>query len=90
MTRARRQHGVNSVADLMADPHVAARENIVTLPDGSGGEVSMVGVLPKLSRTPGRVRHAGRPLGADNEAVYGEWLGLSPDDVRALRERGLI
>jgi crotonobetainyl-CoA:carnitine CoA-transferase CaiB-like acyl-CoA transferase len=80
---------VNSIADLFADPHVAARENLVEVPDGDGGSVRMVGVIPKLSRTPGRIRHAGRQLGADNENVYAELLGLSAEEVRALRERGV-
>jgi crotonobetainyl-CoA:carnitine CoA-transferase CaiB-like acyl-CoA transferase len=81
---------VNSIADVFADPHVAARENLVPVPDGKGGRVRMVGVLPRLSRTPGRIRHGGRPLGADNEEVYGELLGLEPEEVRALRARGIV
>jgi crotonobetainyl-CoA:carnitine CoA-transferase CaiB-like acyl-CoA transferase len=81
---------VNSIADVFADPHVAARENLVPVPDGKGGRVRMVGVLPRLSRTPGRIRHAGLPLGADNEAVYGELLELGTEELRALRERGII
>jgi crotonobetainyl-CoA:carnitine CoA-transferase CaiB-like acyl-CoA transferase len=81
---------VNSIADVFADPQVAARENLTPVPDGKGGEVRMVGVLPKLSRTPGRIRHAGRPLGADNEEVYGELVGLEPAAIRALRARGIV
>ena len=81
---------VNSIADLFADPHVAARENIVSVADGSGGEIRMVGVLPKLSRTPGRIRHAGRALGADNAEVYAEILGLDLVEVDDLRKRGVI
>ena len=81
---------VNSIADVFADPHVAARENLVSVPDGEGGQVRMVGVLPKLSRTPGRIRHAGPPLGADNREVYRELLGLGPAELGALRERGII
>jgi formyl-CoA transferase len=81
---------VNSIADVFADPHVAARENLVPVADGEGGQVRMVGVLPKLSRTPGRIRHAGRPLGADNREVYRELLGLGAEELGALRERGII
>ena len=81
---------VNSIADVFADPHVQQRENLVAVDDGRGGEIRMVNVIPKLSRTPGEVRHAGRPLGADNEAVYAELLGLSPERLADLRERGVI
>jgi len=81
---------VNSIADVFADPHVAARDNLVAVPDGQGGDVRMVGVLPKLSRTPGGIRHAGRPLGADNDEVYRDLLGLTADELHSLRERGVI
>ncbi len=50
----------------------------------------MVGVIPKLSRTPGKIRFSGRPLGSDNHEVYGEWLGLAPADVDTLREEGVL
>ncbi len=81
---------VNSIADVFDDPHVQARENLVSVDDGRGGEIRMVNVIPRLSRTPGQIRHAGRPLGADNEEVYQELLDLSPEQVADLRERGVI
>ncbi|MBA2327655.1 MAG: CoA transferase [Actinobacteria bacterium] len=58
---------VYTMADLAADPHVQARDALVEV-DG----VTMQGVVAKLSRTPGRVVHAGRPLGADTEEVLAE------------------
>ena len=81
---------VNSIAELFEDPQVAARENLVAVPDAEGEPLRMVGVIPKLSRTPGRIQHAGRPLGADNDAVYREWLGISSEELLALRERGVV
>jgi crotonobetainyl-CoA:carnitine CoA-transferase CaiB-like acyl-CoA transferase len=51
-------------------------------------------VLPspvlKLSETPTVFKHAGRALGADNEAVYHDLLGLSPEQVRSFAEAGVI
>ena len=58
---------VYTVAELMADPHVQERETFRTV-DG----VTMLGPIARLSRTPGAVRHAGRPLGADTQAVLFE------------------
>lgn len=58
---------VSSVADYAADPHVAARQAIVEV-DG----VPMVAPIARLSATPGSVRWAGRPLGADTQAVLDE------------------
>jgi crotonobetainyl-CoA:carnitine CoA-transferase CaiB-like acyl-CoA transferase len=58
---------VYDMADLAADPHVAARETIAEV-DGT----PMQGLIAKLSRTPGHIRWAGRPLGADQAEVLGE------------------
>ena len=81
---------VNSIADVFADPHIQARGNLAAVADGQGGTIRMAGVLPKFSDTPGQIRHAGRPLGADNLEVYGEWLGYSPEQVDAMSKRGVI
>ncbi len=60
---------VYSVADYAADPHVAARGAVVEV-DG----VPMAAPIARLSATPGTVRWAGRPLGADTEEVLSELL----------------
>jgi len=65
---------VYTMEDVFADAHVRAREAIVEV-DG----VQMPGPVARLSRTPGRVRHAGRPLGADTEEVL---AGLWKEDGR--------
>ena len=82
---------VYNVQDLFADPHIRARENIVALANPLGGLLHMVGVLPKLSLTPGAVEHAGPvEVGAHNEEIYCGRLGLSHDDLHHLRTRGII
>ena len=48
--------------ELLADPHVRARDVFVEV-DG----VVMQAPIARLSRTPAHVRHAGRPLGADDD-----------------------
>lgn len=58
---------VYDMADIFADPHLQARQAIVQA-DG----VAQQGVVAKLSATPGRVRWAGRALGADTDAVLAE------------------
>jgi len=45
--------------------------------------------VPKLSRTPGHIRHSGPDLGADTQAVLQE-LGMSPEDIQALQAQQLI
>ncbi|MBI4608054.1 MAG: CoA transferase [Candidatus Rokubacteria bacterium] len=82
---------VYSVKDLFEDPHVKARENIVTVPSPLGGLLHMVGVVPKLSRTPGSIRSTG-PLkvGEHNEEIYLGRLGLTLHELESLRARGIV
>jgi crotonobetainyl-CoA:carnitine CoA-transferase CaiB-like acyl-CoA transferase len=82
---------INSVQDLFADPHVRARDNLMTAPHPLGGLLHMVGIVPKLSLTPGTVDNVG-PLtpGAHNEEIYCGRLGLSRDDLDSLRTKGII
>jgi crotonobetainyl-CoA:carnitine CoA-transferase CaiB-like acyl-CoA transferase len=56
---------VLDMKDIFADPHYAARHMIAEA-DG----VKMQDVVARFSRTPGRLRHAGRALGADTRAVF--------------------
>ena len=79
-----------TIADIFKDPHYAARETIVPVPDIDFGRVRMQNATPRLTRTPGRVRHAGKELGADNEAIYCGELGLSPDELARLKTKNVI
>lgn len=81
---------VYDVVDIVNDPHYNARGDIVTADDSELGPIKMHGVVPKLSRTPGRVRHPGREMGASNEVWYREILGLSQEEYGALVKRGVI
>ena len=64
--------------DMLADPHFAAREALVTQDDPELGPITMQGVFPKLSVTPGSVRRpAPRVVGQDTDAVLARWLGES-------------
>ena len=80
---------IYDVADVMKDPQYQALGSIVSVPDEELGEVKMQNVLFRMLGTPGRVRWAGRRLGEDNAAVYGE-LGVSAERVAALRAEGVV
>ena len=54
------------------------------------GEFAMQNVVPKLSESPGRVRHVGPGLGEHNEEIYRGLLGLDDDSLSALRSTGII
>lgn len=64
---------VYDMADIATDPHLAARGALVEL-DGTVQQ----GLVARLSRTPGQLRHAGRPLGADQDVLTADdpWAAL--------------
>jgi len=73
--------------DIIADPQVQARNAIIRVMHHEYGELAMQNVVPRLSDTPGAVRHAAPALGADTEAVLGELLGIDAAGLAQLRER---
>jgi crotonobetainyl-CoA:carnitine CoA-transferase CaiB-like acyl-CoA transferase len=82
---------VNSVRELFADPHMQARENIVSATSPLGTLIRMAGIVPKLSLTPGAVDALGpQEPGAHNDEIYGGRLGLGRDELAGLRARGVI
>ncbi|MEV4151825.1 CoA transferase [Nocardia salmonicida] len=76
--------------DMFTDPHFAAREAIVRLAHPEFGELPMQNVFPKLSETPGSVRHPGPELGEHNQDVYGGLLGLDEKAIGRLAADGVI
>ena len=79
-----------SVADIFADPHVAARGDIVEVDDPVIGPLRMQGVYPRFSRTPGAIRAGAPRLGAHNDEVYGGLLGLTAEERARLAREGVI
>jgi len=79
-----------TVADICADPHVAARGDITTVVDPIVGPLRMQGVYPRLSRTPGKIRSGAPRLGEHNDEVYGKLLGLSAAQRARLRADRVI
>jgi len=79
-----------TMADIYADPHYAAREMLVDIPDAELGTVRVANVVPKLSRNPGGIDHAGGQVGVDTRAVLQASLGLSDAEISALQDEGVI
>ncbi|MCA1834107.1 MAG: CaiB/BaiF CoA transferase family protein [Actinomycetota bacterium] len=80
---------VYDARDLLEDEHVIATQMVTSVPDEDLGPMRMQNVLFRMSETPGEIRHTGRSLGADTDAVLGE-LGVSSERIHALRERGIV
>lgn len=81
---------VYNAEQLLSDPHHSARETFVRVEDADLGSMVVQAPVPRLSATPGRVEHLGRPLGADNDDVLRTWLDLDDDAIGALRADGTI
>lgn len=80
---------VYDVRDVMADPQFAALDTVTEVEDPELGPIRMQNVLFRLSGTPGAIRWAGRPHGADTDAVLTE-LGLTRAEIDALRTEGAL
>ncbi|MDP6561098.1 MAG: CoA transferase, partial [Candidatus Binatia bacterium] len=81
---------VYNIRDIFEDPHYRTRGNIVEVEDPVMGTVKMQDVVPKLSLTPGKVRSTGPTLGQHNGDIYGSLLGLEPQEIAQLQEKGVI
>lgn len=80
---------VQDVRDVLSDPQYQALDTVTAVDDPELGRIRMQNVLFRLSATPGAIRWAGRPHGADTDAVLTE-LGLTADELSTLREAGAL
>jgi crotonobetainyl-CoA:carnitine CoA-transferase CaiB-like acyl-CoA transferase len=81
---------IMSSREMAEDPHYIARDVHVEWDDEQVGHVKGIGVIPKFSRTPGKVFRGTVAIGHDNERVYRGLLGLSPAEMEELRRAGVI
>lgn len=81
---------IYTIADIFGDPHYRARGAIVQANDDELGSVAMANVVPRLSATPGTVRHAGHQPGHDTRRVLHDRLGLDDNALDALEAAGVI
>ncbi|MEO0360100.1 MAG: CoA transferase [Pseudomonadota bacterium] len=89
------EHGVPcgliyKAEDMIEDEHFRARDAIVDVDHPDFGRMKMQNVAPKLSATPGAIRHVGPELGQHNDYVYGDVLKMSVERRAALAEKGVI
>lgn len=80
---------VYDAEQLMSDEHLRARGTFVPVDDPDLGVVRVQAPVARMSGTPGTVEHLGRPLGSDNDAIFGGLLGLSAERRRELHDRGV-
>jgi len=81
---------VNTIPDVLSDPHVQARETILELDHKGIGKVPIMGSPIRLSETPPQIRTAAPEVGEHNREIYGDLLGLSPEEISKLEKEGVI
>ena len=89
------EHGVPAgniyrAPEMIADPHFKARDALMEIDHPRHQNFVMQNVAPKLSKTPGHIGSVGPELGAHNEEIYGELLGMGKGKIDELRNRGII
>jgi len=81
---------IYTVADIFKDPHYAARGMLASIPDDDLGSVTVPDVVPRLSATPGMLRHSGHRVGQDTRRILGEVAALSSEEITRLQAQGVI
>jgi crotonobetainyl-CoA:carnitine CoA-transferase CaiB-like acyl-CoA transferase len=81
---------VYTIADIFQDPHFRARDMLLQVAHDKLGQLTMPGIVPKLSRTPGAVYRAGPEQGEDTHSVLRDLLGIPQADLDTLEHAGVI
>ena len=82
---------INTLSEVFADPQVQARNTVVHMPHaGSPEGVKVIANPVRLSKTPASYRLSPPTLGEHTDAVLSERLGLAPERLEALWEKGVI
>ena len=76
--------------DIAQDPHYKARDVHIEWDDEQVGRVKGVGIVPKFSKTPGKIWRGSVPVGHDNQRVYGDLLGLGAAEIDTLKHDKII
>ena len=81
---------VYDIQQIMEDPHCQARGTIIQMPDEDLGKIRIPNIVPRLSRTPGRIRYTGKSqIGYDTVEILKE-IGLQLEEIERLEKKGVI
>ncbi len=81
---------VFTMPDIFRDPHFRARGMLTDTPHDELGSVTLASPVPRLSDTPGRIRHAGRGVGHDTAEVLRTLAGLDAATIEQLAAQGIV
>ena len=81
---------INSIAEVVQDPHFRERGMVRDHHDDDFGTITVPGVFPVLSETPGDIAWLGpQQVGAHNAEIYAR-IGLGEETIEDLKARGVI
>jgi crotonobetainyl-CoA:carnitine CoA-transferase CaiB-like acyl-CoA transferase len=80
---------IYSIADIFENAQYRARGNI-QMKESRAGAIAVPDVVPRLSSTPGEIRWLGESIGAQNEEIFRDLLGLQDGDLQQMRDEGVI
>jgi crotonobetainyl-CoA:carnitine CoA-transferase CaiB-like acyl-CoA transferase len=82
---------VSTPDDVLKDRHWLERGDIVEVLDSTTRTlVKQIGIVPKFSKTPGKIWKGVPKLGEDTEEVLKSLAGLGDEELKQLREKGII
>ncbi|MFS0736626.1 CaiB/BaiF CoA-transferase family protein [Sphingomonas sp. 1P06PA] len=81
---------IYSPADILNDPHYAARGAIATIAHPTIGALKLPAIQPHFSTGPAPEMRPAPALGEDTDTVLTELLALSPESLAELRASGVV
>ncbi len=81
---------IYNIEDIFNDVHYKARNMIDSVKVEGLGELKVPGIMPKFSKTPGRIKWAGAKLGEHNKEIYKDMLGMSEEELKDMEEKGIV
>ena len=80
---------VYSIEDVVADPHVQARNALIQLPDPDLGYLAAPCVVPRFSNHTPVTPRSGPGVGEHNEEVFRE-IGVGTEELARLKSLGIV
>ncbi|MFH1088120.1 MAG: CoA transferase, partial [Chloroflexota bacterium] len=80
---------VNSIPDLVNDPHLKARDMLREIDYPGTGKVPVPGIAIKMFKTPGKLYRRAPLAGEHNEEILTTLLGYTADQVQSLNTQGI-
>jgi crotonobetainyl-CoA:carnitine CoA-transferase CaiB-like acyl-CoA transferase len=81
---------IYNVADIFSDPHYEARGMLPRVEDPDIGDLAVPAPVPRLSDTPGHVRHLGQEIGYDTRSILMDLAEISAERLAQLESDAIV